>query len=137
MDWLGRPFLRKEVNRHLHSDSCTHRWVGIHFISRVDDKVFISVRRKQQRRELFEQVMMLPRREISPQYLSLQYVRLTVKEGKPGGPLLLPSYKTAHPADRWYSAPPDCRPGSHNFFPLSHVGWVLCSGLFEVGFILL
>ena len=36
-----------------------------------------------------------------------------------------------------YSLPPDCRPGSYNFFPLSHVGWVLYTGLFEVGLILL
>ena len=38
---------------------------------------------------------------------------------------------------QWYSAPPDCRPGSYNFFPLSHVKWVLYSGIFEVGLILL
>ena len=36
-----------------------------------------------------------------------------------------------------YSVPPDCRPGSYNFFTLSHVGWVFHSGLFEVGLILL
>ena len=69
----------------------------LRIISHVDDKVLISVRCQQKQCHLLEQVMKLPRREISPMCLLMRYVRLTGKEGKPQGPLLLQSYRSHTP----------------------------------------
>ena len=55
-------------------------------------RLFVSVRRKGKRNSLFEQVMSLPCKEVSPMHLLTRYVRLTIKKGKPRGPLLVQVY---------------------------------------------